>query len=110
LEHLHGGGPEDVDEAAMPVAWKTGMRSLSSGALLVGGEPWAAEGIGAAAALLAREERRGGRPPWMELRGGAGEEEGRGWPRRMAAGREVGGAGSGGASMGRGRRRCLGVV
>jgi hypothetical protein len=36
----------------------------------------------------------------MELRGGAGEEEDRGWPRRMATGREVGGAGSGGASMG----------
>jgi hypothetical protein len=106
LEHLHGGGPEDVDEAAMPVAWKTGMRSLSSGALLVGGEPWAAEGIGAAAALLAREERRGGRPPWMELRGGAGEEEGRGWPpgaRWAAPGAEA-------HLRGRGRRRCLGVV
>jgi hypothetical protein len=52
LEHLHGGGPEDVDEAAMPAAWRTAMRSLSSGALLVGGEPWAAEGLGVAAALL----------------------------------------------------------
>jgi hypothetical protein len=54
LEHLHGGGPEDVDEAAMPTAWRMAMRSLSSGAVLVGGELWATEGLGAAAALLVR--------------------------------------------------------